>query len=251
MDKAVNHHKNYINLSKNESGLLNSIKDITIFSSSTIKKLTAWKLSRIRNTIASLKKKKIIVAVKRDNYAIINEIPGNIFAIATMVTEPSYISFWTAMSYMGFTEQQVKPVQVVSTKQYKKIKINQQVIESTTYNIKRFYGYQKIENFAIAEKEKLIIDMLYKPNNCGGIGEVKKCIRNMWPEINQGKLTSYLKKFKNRSIYPRLGFLLDELRLKNNNNLLLKSMGGYIKLNPNKKDSRKHNRKWRLIINDQ
>ena len=252
METSDNPHKSYIQLSKHESALLNKVEDFVVFSISRIKKLTNWTTPTIKNTLASLKKKGIITAIKKDNFVVTEQIPEKIFKIANLVAFPSYISFWTALSYYGFTEQQVRSIQVISTQQYPRINVKGHVIETTTFNPDKFYGYQKLNSFTIADKEKLIIDSLYKLENIGGIEEFKKCLKNAWSELNQERLFKYLKRFNNKSLFARLGYLIEELKLKNKlEKKYLKNLPlGFVRLVPQDSLTKEYSRKWMVIVND-
>ncbi len=252
MKKTVNLYKSYIQLSHAEEQLLNAVEPLAVFSLSTIQKLLGWKHSKISNTLLSLKRKKIISAVKKDNYVVIAKIPENLFAIAIRITAPSYISLWTALSYYGYTEQQVKTVQVISTKQYPLIIFKNQRIESVTVLPRSFFGYQKIQNFCIAEKEKLLLDCLSQIERVGGIEEYTKCLTAAWNEINQAKLLQYLYKLNIKSLFARLGYLLEILQLKNDHEkeFLEQLPLSFVKLEPGQKESKKYNKKWKVITND-
>lgn len=252
MKKQNNEYKSYKALSRHESVLLNTIEEFIVFSLPLIKKLSGWKSSTITNTLTSLHKKKIITLVKKNHYVVTEKIPENIFAIATAVTAPSYLSFWTAASYYGLSEQQTRTIQVISAKQYPVIKIGNFVVETSTCQPQKFFGYHKQQNFPIAEKEKLIVDIIFKPELCGGMEEVGKCLQNAWAEISQKILLFYLQKFKNKSCFARLGYLIEALKLKCAILPELKKNmpQGFVKLNPAKEKSNQYNQKWRIIIND-
>lgn len=253
MEKLEDQYKSYKALSAHESVLLNAIEGFSSLSHAMIKRLTKWEQTRVTNTLTSLKKKGVITAVKKDCYVITEQIPEHLFAMATQATTPSYISFWTAASYYGITEQQVKTVQVVSTKQYPPLKIKGNTIEVCTVKPQRFYGYKKIEDFAIAEKEKLIIDMLFKLEKSGSITEYKRCLKKVWSEVNQKVLLSYLIRFQNKSIIARMGYLLGVLQLKNTMRKEMKKNlpQGYVLLNPEKKIAKKYDHEWKVIVNDE
>ncbi len=252
MEKSNNEYKSYKALSRHESALLNTVEEFTVFSLATVRKLSGWKPATIANTLTSLKKKKIITPLKKNYYCVTDKIPENIFAIATTVTALSYLSFWTAASYYGFTEQQIKSIQVISTKQYPTIKIGEFKVETTTCQPQKFFGYHKPLDFPIAEREKLIVDILSKPELCGGMEEVRKCLKNAWVEIDQKALLSYIQKFKNKSCLARLGYVVETLKLKCTILPELKRYvpRGFVKLNPAKEKSSRYNQTWRIIIND-
>lgn len=252
MEKTLNQYKTYKSLSKLESELLNSVNNFHVFSYNKITRLTGWKKTRINEVLKSLKKKGLLISIKKDNYAIVEDLSENIFAISNRIFEPSYISFWTAASFYGYTEQQLKAIQIITTKQYKNLHVRNFMIEPTTYNKEKFYGYVKLENFVIVCKEKLIIDILFMPEKSGGMDEVRKIIKNMWSEIDEKQLLIFLKKFNNKSIYNRLGYILEELKLKKRINTILNKhiTKGYVKLNPQKPKTNKYNKKWRIVKND-
>ncbi len=252
MEKEDNQYKKYKTLSKNESTLLNAVGPFTVFSLATVRRIVGWTSWRTSNTLTSLKAKGIITAIKKDSYVLTEAIPADIFRIANAVTEPSYISFWTALSYYGFTEQQVLAVQVVSTKQYPALRVGQHVIETTTFQPSRFYGYRRLGGFTIAEPEKAILDALHLPEKAGGGGEIKNCLRNAWPTLDRKKLLSYLRRFGSKAIAARLGFLIEQLKLREDfigslKRLLPKS---YVRLNPRGAVTGKYDKRWMVMEND-
>lgn len=252
MKNKHNSYKKYKPLSKNESTLLNAMEPFIVFSLSTVRRTTGWTFQRASNTLTSLKSKSIITVVKKDNYILTEAIPANLFRIANAVTEPSYISFWTALSYYGFTEQQPIALQVVSTKQYPTLRVGQHVIETTTMQPERFYGYQKIENFTIAEPEKAILDALHMPEKAGGMDEIKKCLRNAWPTLDKKTLLNYTRRFGSKAVAARLGFLTEQLKLKDNITGSLKKLlpKSYVRLNPKGAVTGRYDKKWMVMEND-
>lgn len=232
---------------------MNLVEQFSVFSISRLMRLTGWNRSKISNVLTSLKQKQVIVAVKKDSYVVMSKIPESIFKIAVTLVSPSYISFWTGLSYYGFTEQQVKTVQLVSTRQHSPIVFSGQRVETVTFKQEKFFGYQKLEGFCIAEREKLFIDSLYKLENTGGLEEFKKCLRNAWPELDESKLLEYLIMFKNKSLCSRFGYIIEDLSLRTKilNKLQQYRSENYVKLNPQKKVTRDYNKKWRIIVNDQ
>lgn len=252
MEKEDNQYKNYRALSKNESALLNAVKPFTVFSFSDSQRLTGWKRSRISNTLASLKSKGTITLAKKGNYLLTEAIPANIFRIANAITGPSYISFWTALSYYGFTEQHPAAIQVVSTKQYPLLRIGKHPIETTTFQPSRFYGYQKRENFTIAEPEKAIIDAVHMPEKAGGMDEIRKCLRNAWPSLDRKRLLGYTRRFGSKAVAARLGFLIEQLRLKEDITGSLKRLlpKSYVRLNPRGAITARYDPRWMVMEND-
>lgn len=258
MKKTKQRNSNY-SISKTEYLFLKKIEEerLIIFTPKEIMHILTWKSSKIHNILQQLKNKKIITNIKRNTYTITETINEYLFQIAVESISPSYISFWSALSYYGFTTQQPNTIQVVTPKQYKTIDVNNHKIIPTKFKKERFFGYQKISHFTIAEKEKAIIDSLAYPEKAGGFKEVIKCLKNSWNELDKKTFIDYLFKFKSTTLNSRVGYILEELNLKSIKTQLPST---YIKLNTEKSIHKKNvenflyknkrNKKWHIIIND-
>ena len=253
MKKSKQFNKNYKGISANESYLLSLIEEsnLTVFGVKETGYLSGWNRDRLYNTLFSLEKKDLITRIKRDCYVL--KSSENLFKIATETVKPSYISFWTALSFYGFTEQQIKIIQLVSTRQMGRMSFDSSRIDVTTFQPKKFYGYEKIEGFVIAEPEKALIDSLSQLEKCGGLNEFAKCLKNAWKELNRKKFVDYLIEFNNRSVVSRAGYLIEYLELEEQVNRLQKHRSrSFINLvtgdvgNGRKKE---YDKRWNVIIN--
>jgi len=114
----------------------------------------------IHNTLSSLNRKGHVVRIKKkDTYTLEDEFYDKTFKVITEAVKPSYISLWTALSYHGFTEQQVNVIQLVSSKQFDDLNVRNQKVEISTLKPGRFFGYKDIEGAVIADKEKSLVDI--------------------------------------------------------------------------------------------
>ncbi len=254
MEKPQKQDTSYTSVSKSESHLIARIEgaDLKVFGVKEARALTRWNDIKIHNTLRSLMKKNLIIRVKRNCYTLKKNVSDNLFAVATESIKPSYISFWTALSYFGFTEQQVPMVQLVSTKQVAELRIDQHTIQTTTFKPRMFYGYERIEGAVLAEREKALIDSLYLPERCGGLDELAKCLSNAWGQINHKRLMEYTIRFGNRSLVSRMGYLMEALGLEEKGSLkrlVPHRSKGYIMLAPKNKRILSHNSKWRIMVN--
>lgn len=250
MENSKEYNKTYKGISGNELSLINLINEnnLMVFGVEELHRLSSWKRSRLHNTLFSLKEKDVLVKIKRDRYALKKDLNEKLFEIATATVRPSYISFWTALSYYGFTEQQVKTIQLVSTKQQGEINFNSHHIEVTTFQPQKFYGYIRENSFVIAEKEKALVDSLYQLEKCGGFNEFMHCLKNAVGEINKKRFRDYLIRFGNKSMISRAGYILEELGLYSGNLRRYRSKS-YVKLDPKKEKTKRYNEGWRIIIN--
>ena len=198
----------------------------------------------IYNLIKSLKKKSAIETIKSGTYALKGT---DDFVIGTSLNWPSYISFWSALSYYHLTDQLPKGILLASTRYHKEIK-NYKYI---TISRERFFGYSRIGDIVIAEKEKAIIDSLLFPKYSGGIKEIKQAIERSLNELNIAKLIDYAIKTKSKAAARRLGFILENADInKKYLKLLEKNIGrGYEKFDPSLKAKNKFNKTWLIDIN--
>ena len=254
MDIQQNKNTDYKAISKNEAKILESIRsaDLLVFGVREIETISDLKRGSIHNTLSNLIRKGHIVRIKRDTYALEDVFFDNTFKIMTEAIKPSYISFWTALSYYGFTEQQVQTIQLISTKQFDDLRVRNKKVEISTFEPKKFFGYVDINGMIIAEKEKALIDSLYMMHRCGGLEEYVKCLKNAFDEIDEDRLESYIIRFSNKTLVSRIGFLLDELELASR--ISLDKLNKYISkshvlLDPQGSAIEGHNSRWNIKIN--
>ena len=169
---------------------------------------------------------------------------ANEMAVASEINSPSYISFWSALNYYGFSDQMPKKIFLATTKYKKEV----QGFKYITISKKRFFGYMKINDITIAEKEKAVIDSLLLPKYSGGMKEVMKSIKNYLDEIDMKKLMDYAFKMNSKSVLRRLGYILEKNK-KNTKNIITKIGKGYELFDPNLKKKNNLNKKWLLDIN--
>lgn len=244
----------YRPLSENEAFVMESVKsqDLIVFGVDEIKALSSWEKTRIHNTLSSLNKKGHIIRIKKDTYSLEEKFFDKTFQAITEAVKPSYISFWTSLSYHGFTEQQVSVIQLVSTKQFDNLDVRDKKIEISTFKPKRFFGYEDIDGAIMAVKEKALVDSLYMLHKCGGLEEYMKCLKNGYDELDKETFREYITEFDNKSLVSRMGFLLDVLDLaeiKFLNKLKEHISKSYVLLDPHGGPIRSHNSDWNIKIN--
>jgi predicted transcriptional regulator of viral defense system len=226
-------------LSKTEYLLFEKLKkeNLEIFRTEDICNLLNVSKTKAYNIAKSLKRKKAIKKYKR--FFVFSETDE--LAIASGILSPSYISFWSALGYYGLSDNFPKRIFVANPKLSTKI----QNIKYIKILPKRFFGYRKIGEKVIAEKEKAIIDCLFLPRYCGGIKEIEKAIQN---KLNIKKLIEYAIRFNSKAVIRRLGYLLEKNKI--NAKKLKKHIGkGYEVLDPALKKKNNLNKIWLLDIN--
>jgi len=229
-------------LSKIENLAYSKLKEsnLSLFKSKDLCLLLGINKTKSYNIIKALKKKG---TVKRINsYLIFSD--ANEMAVASEINSPSYISFWSALNYYGFSDQMPKKIFLTTTKYKKEV----QGFKYITMSKKRFFGYMKIKDITIAEKEKAVIDSLLLPRYSGGMKEVMKSIKNNLENLDIKKLIDYAVKMKSKSVLRRLGYILEKNK-KNTKGIINKIGGGYELFDPNLKKKNNLNKKWLLDIN--
>ena len=107
----------------------------------------------------------------------------------------------------------------------------------------------------ISEREKTILDCLDRPGLCGGIAEA---VKGLWygfrqEELDPDKLTLYVERMGNRTLFKRMGYLCEVLELPD----LGSSIGqwrarlskGFSLLDPSLPGSGPYDTRWRLRVN--
>ncbi|MCJ7816353.1 MAG: hypothetical protein MUP55_00715, partial [Candidatus Aenigmarchaeota archaeon] len=190
-----------------------------------------------------LKKRGLIKKVGRNAYT----TKDSIYVIASNITYPSYISFWSASSLLGYTEQIVNTIQVATTRRTDPIRFEGYAIKFIP--VKDFFGYKKtITNdgeLFMVENEKLLIDAFLKPKECGNFDEIRKIFEGA--DISEEKLIDYLKRNGRQTVIKRVGFLLEKIKGYDISNYFELDRN-YVILNPFSNKWRTVDGKWRVKI---
>ena len=146
--------------------------------------------------IARLEKAHIVQKLIKGKYRFLFQ-PVNDYCIANFLYQPSYISLESALSFYGIITGFPYQIASVSVKPTKSIEIDQKEFRYSQIENSLFWGYEKQEDFLIAEKEKALLDYVYF-----GV----KGLRNLsfdemdFSEMNKNKLVTYAKKMNNRHV---------------------------------------------------
>lgn len=196
------------------------------------------------NLVKALKKKGVIKKAGKTFFAFKET---NELIIGTRLNYPSYVSFWSALNYYGFSDQMPKKIFLATTKYSREINNFKYV----TLSKKRSFGYTSIGEITIAEKEKAIIDSLLLPKYAGGLKEVAKCLQAALNQIGQKRLINYALKMQSKAVIRRLGYLLENMNCnKESFKALRQKIGkGYERLDPSLKKKNNLNKTWLLDIN--
>jgi len=226
-----------------EKELLKGLNEKSIFSVQDIRRIGNYSKEYSKLVLNRLTKRKSIKKITKNSYT----TQKDILMIASNLKIPSYISFWSASSYYGFTEQILNKIYVACTRKIDSINFEGYKIKFI--KLKYFFGYNKIKTengeIFIAEQEKLLIDSLLYQKEMGNFDEIEKVFKKS--KISIEKIIEYLKKINNLSLTKKVGYLIEKhkgIDLSKH----FKMDKNYTYLNQFSKRYKKLNPKWRLYI---
>ena len=226
----------------NSLELLERLKDKPVFRVQDIERIANSGRGYAKVILSRLKKRGLVKQICRNAYT----TKDNAYVIASNITYPSYISFWSASSFLGFTEQIPKTVQVAVTRRKSAIKFSGYIIKFIL--VSRFFGYRKIVTsdgeILIAENEKLLIDALDNPRECGNFDEIMKILE---ADFSKERMADYLQRTGSQATIKRASYLLEKAKGWDLSGLF-KLDRNYVALNPFARKWKSVDSKWRVRI---
>lgn len=250
--------KKYKGLGDKESFLLLSLarKDKQIFTIDDAKEI----MERPKKIIYSLSKKGWILHLKRGLYAIVPLEIGpkgadayiiHDFVIASYLSKPYYIGYWSALNYHGLTDEIPRTIFVATLDAKKPLKVLYSEFYFVKLAKKKFFGFGPVEmeerKINISNREKTIADCLDHPEHAGGIEEVARSIFFNHKELNFELIERYLLKMGNLTALKRFGYILETCNLEYKIKASLSK--GFGLLDPLSSRKGLYNKKWMLIVN--
>ena len=240
---------NYIIQTLYEKGLY--YFDILLFS-----RLFNISHSRASQIFKRLEERNFITEVEKGKYLLLgfesHRVLSQPFFVATKVVAPSYVSYWSALNFYGYTEQVPRVVFVVNTK-----KKGELIFQNIRYKYvkiasRKFWGYKESRfnnlSYLIADEEKVFIDSLDEPSYAGGMEEIFKCIVQAKDKINIERLLEYARRFNNKSLNSRLGYILEKAGV-NARDLKKICSKSYVRFDAKRSWSKTWNADWKINEN--
>jgi len=110
--------------------------------------------------IARLISDKILLRIEKDKY-LLNDSKINDFELANFLQTPSYVSFETALNYHGVLPQFPYEITSATSKKTNQKKFQDKIFSYVHLNKTLYWGYNKRDNFLIANIEKAFLDQIY------------------------------------------------------------------------------------------
>jgi predicted transcriptional regulator of viral defense system len=141
--------------------------------------------------------------------------------VAAHAFAPCYLAGWTACEHWGFTEQLFRDVVVVTCQRVRHREVE---IQDTRYllHVRKdiaFFGIKNVwraqVSVPVSDPTRTLIDLLDTPAMGGGIRAVADCLAGYWhgPHCDVRLLLDYAGKIGNRTVFKRLGYLVETLKL--------------------------------------
>ena len=216
----------------------------TVFSSKDISRLINKNSNYTKVFLSRVRKNNLLQFIERGKYC---KLDTSEFEVASNILFPSYISFLSALSIQGLTDQIPVEISLVALKQRSSFFFKNYRITFSTFPKKLFFGYTRRDNMYIADPEKAILDSLYL--NIVPLSEIVKIINES--ELNMNKFLDYAEKMDSKILLKRLGYILELLDISDSKKLLSKIKTQRIDvLNPLIPHTGNINKKWHLMVNE-
>jgi predicted transcriptional regulator of viral defense system len=182
------------------------------------------------------------------------------WVVAAQVFAPCYVGGWSAGEHWGLTEQLFRSVVILSARW---VRDRTPTIQGTSYKVKvirpeRVFGIRPVWRSGVrvelSDPSRTILDLLDDPELGGGIRHVSDVLRT-WFEgdlRNDGLLLEYAERLGNRSVYKRLGFLVEALEIPATDLIQecqRRMSEGVVRLDPSGPAGGRRVGRWRLIAN--
>jgi predicted transcriptional regulator of viral defense system len=180
--------------------------------------------------------------------------------IASKVFTPFYIGGWSACENWGLTEQIFKDTVVITSHMVRRRHME---IQRTPFIVKtvksdKLFGTEAVwrgrTRVPVSDPSRTIVDILDDPGIGGGIRHVRDILEAYLSHSkrNDSLLMEYARKLGNKTVFKRLGYLLESLSLKDTN--LVEEChktisSGISLLDPTAARKGRIIRKWNLQIN--
>ena len=191
-----------------------------------------------------LEKQELIKRIEKGKYTLRDVSP---FVIASNLVFPSYISLWMAFHLHHLTMQLPIVIQVITSKQRKSLKVDDNNIQFIKLTANRIFGYKKerigLGYMFIAEKEKAVIDSLYL-NEGPDLDDIRKALH----QCDVEKLEKYALYMKSNALIQRLGYLMERENLEIPDSFR-KIVSKTILLQPKLPKKGIKDKNWKIIVN--
>lgn len=226
-----------------------------------------WGTSKYaREKLALLESKGWVDRLEQGSYMVVPLQAGlervwseDALAVGTFLAPEGAAAYWSAVRHWNWTTQLPSVVTFMTPRR----RFNRSLtVLGVRYQFvlvrpERLFGVsQAFEGglpLRVTERERTIVDMMDRPDLCGGVAEVVEALRAGWAECEPARVAEYAQRHGGGTVPKRLGFLVEQLGLEAPAGLveqLQDLMGaGMSDLDRGGAKSGRYVRRWRLRIN--
>ena len=138
---------------------------------------------------------------------------NNALAVASAVVEPSYVGWWSAASYHGFTTQKPMAISVATLRPLPARTIEGNEVRFIKVVERKFFGFKPYELYGrqvvLSTPVKTVVDCIDRPGLTGGAAEVTRIVHGAVADLDPQALIDAAFRMKSTALLQRLGFLAD------------------------------------------
>lgn len=221
-----------------------------IFSTQQLAIILNMRPGHVAVKLNRLVKKDVIIRLMRGRYSLPST---DVFAVASGIYQPSYVSLLSAFNYYGSTTQSPRVIDVINPVRSGQMPLELDAGQYSARFIKVkssfVTGYKKIFQNGIAaqmaEKEKAVVDALIFQDHVP-LDETVACVRS---GINLERTVELARQTERQSVMKRLGYILSMSGMDCTPQDFGLLSGTYVPLDPSLPNRGIHDREWRIIIN--
>jgi predicted transcriptional regulator of viral defense system len=138
---------------------------------------------------------------------------NNPLALASAILDPSYIGWWAAASYHGFTTQKPRTISVAALRQFPSRVIEGHEIRFVKIVPRKFFGFRTERLYGrdvcISTPAKTLVDCVDRPDLAGGAAEIARIVHGASSSVDPYEVADAALMVKSTATLQRLGFLSD------------------------------------------
>jgi predicted transcriptional regulator of viral defense system len=138
---------------------------------------------------------------------------NNALALASAVVEPSYVGWWAAASYHGFTTQKPTTICVAAQRQSPSRTIEGNEIRFVPVVERKFFGFESYElhgrKAMLSSPAKTVVDCVDRPDLAGGPSEVTRIVHGASSTTKPKEILETALRMKSVALLQRLGYIVD------------------------------------------
>lgn len=138
---------------------------------------------------------------------------NNVLALASAVVSPSYVGWWAAASFHGFTTQKPMAITVGTMRQVVSRTLEGTEIRFVKVPVRKFFGFETYTVYGrdatVSTPAKTVADCADRPDLAGGPAELARIVFGASVNLDPGELSQTVLGMQSTALLQRLGFLAD------------------------------------------